>query len=52
MVFNKVPETFNNVTVIDGDLYDMRYKEPKNVIVGLKYKKTRTKLEESNTFVI
>jgi hypothetical protein len=37
--------------VIDGDKYDMRYYDPKNVVVGLKFKKVRTKLTESS-FVI
>lgn len=53
VVFNgELPDTFMDHPVINGDLYDMRYKEPKNVIVGLHYKKTRNKLEENNKFVI
>jgi len=51
VVFNKVPKTFWDRKVIDGDLYDMRYKDKKNVIVGLKYKRVRTKLTK-NKFVI
>jgi len=51
VVFNKVPKTFWNRKVIDGDLYDMRYKDKKNVIVGLKYKRVRNKLTK-NKFVI
>ena len=35
---SKLPLTFNGVRVIDGDKYDMRFKDPKNVIVGLKAK--------------
>jgi len=53
VVFNgELPDTFMNHEVINGDLYDMRYKEPKNVIVGLHYKKTRNKLDKNNKFVI
>lgn len=39
VVFNKIPQIFNNYRVIDGDLNDLRFKDPKGVIVGLKYKK-------------
>lgn len=46
-----LPETFMGVQVIDGDLYDMRYRDPKGCIVGLKFKKVRTKLTQ-NVFVI
>jgi len=52
MVFKNVPETFNGFKVINGDLYDMRYLDPKNVIVGLKFKKVRNKLTTDNKFVI
>lgn len=52
MVFNKVPETFFNYKVINGDEYDMRYYNEKNVIVGLKFKKVRNKVTPKNTFVI
>ncbi len=52
MVFSEVPESFFNYKVINGDLYDMRYTDEKNVIVGLKFKKVRTKLNSENTFVI
>jgi hypothetical protein len=51
VVFNEVPKTFWDRKVIDGDLYDMRYKDKKNVIVGLKYKRVRNKLTK-NKFVI
>jgi hypothetical protein len=52
IVFNGVlPETFLDYPVIDGDLYDMRYRDKTNVICGLHYKKTRTKLT-TNKFVI
>jgi hypothetical protein len=51
MVFNKVPTEYMGYKVIDGDNYDMRYMDDKNVIVGLKYKRVRNKLTE-NKFVI
>lgn len=38
MVFNKVPETFEGYTVVNGDETDLRFKDAKGVIVGLKYK--------------
>ncbi len=52
VVFNKLPETFEGYEVIDGDKYDMRYMDNKNVIVGLKYKIVRNKLTSDNKFVI
>ena len=52
MVFEKVPEEFEGFKVVDGDLYDMRYKDEPGVIIGLKYKKVRNKPDENNTFVI
>ena len=51
VVFEKVPDEYKGYKVIDGDKFDMRYKDPNNVIVGLKYKKTRTKVGTSS-FVI
>jgi hypothetical protein len=51
MVFNKVPQKYMNFKVVDGDKYDMRYRDKKNVIIGLKFKKVRNKLTE-NKFVI
>lgn len=50
MVFEKVPESFNGFKVINGDLYDMRYKDEPGVIVGLKFKKVRD--NTFNSFVI
>ena len=37
-VFFKVPETYNNVEVVNGDLSDLRFLDRKGVIVGLKAK--------------
>lgn len=53
MVFKKViPDNFMGYPVIDGDKYDMRYKDLENVIVGLKYKRVRNKLNNDVKFVI
>lgn len=49
---NDFPKMFLGRKVINGDLYDMRYRDKKNVIVGLKYKIVRTKLSPKNKFVI
>jgi hypothetical protein len=35
VVFNQLPATYLNYTVIDGDQIDLRYLDPANVIVGL-----------------
>jgi hypothetical protein len=52
VVFEELPESFWGYPVIDGDAYDMRYLDD-TVIVGLKYKKVRTKLDkEKSKFVI
>jgi hypothetical protein len=52
MVFKKVPTTYMGYPVIDGDQYDMRYLDDKGVIIGLKFKKVRNKLQSDNKFVI
>jgi len=53
MVFEEVPANFLGYEVIDGDAYDMRYQDQGGVIVGLKYKKVRNKLDLSkSSFVI
>jgi hypothetical protein len=52
MVFNNVPDKYMNYKVIDGDLYDMRYRDDKDVIVGLKFKKVRNKIPSESKFVI
>lgn len=38
MVFNKVPETYEGYKVINGDETDLRFKDERGVVVGLKYK--------------
>lgn len=52
VVFKNVPEQFMGYPVIDGDKYDMRYKDIDPVIVGLKYKRVRTKLTNNIKFVV
>ena len=52
VVFKNVPEKFWGRKVINGDLYDMRYRDEKDAIVGLKFKRVRNKLVDSNKFVI
>jgi hypothetical protein len=52
VVFKDVPETFWGYPVVNGNDYDMRYLDPKDVIIGLPYKKVRNKLELTNKFVI
>lgn len=42
-VFDKVPETYMGYKVINGDESDLRFEDEKNVIVGLKYKKSTKK---------
>lgn len=51
VVFKKVPSEFWGRKVIDGDKYDMRYRDDSNVIVGLKFKRVRNKLTK-NKFVV
>lgn len=52
MVFDSIRDKYMNTKVIDGDKYDMRYYDDKNVIVGLKYKKVRNQLKITHKFVI
>jgi hypothetical protein len=53
VVFRKtLPETFWGKKVINGDDYDMRYKDDTNVIVGLKFKSVRTQPDKDSKFVI
>jgi hypothetical protein len=50
VVFSQLPEAYLNYPVIDGDLNDLRYLDPANVIVGL-YAKGRGKKDDTN-FVV
>jgi len=58
MVFrNTPPKTYKGYNVINGDLHDMRFTDPKNVIVGLKEKlhlnpETGKKERDNSGFVI
>lgn len=52
VVFKNVPKEWNGVKVVDGDAYDMRYKDDQAVIVGLKYKRVRNKLDPKYKFVV
>lgn len=49
VVFEKsLPDTYKGYKVIDGDAYDMRYVDDKGVIVGLKFKRVKNKVEKTN----
>lgn len=39
VVFDELPETYKGYPVVNGDKSDLRFKDDKNVVVGLKYKK-------------
>jgi hypothetical protein len=52
VVFKNIPETYMGHKVINGDLYDMRYKDAEDIIIGLKYKRVRQKLTSDIKFVI
>jgi hypothetical protein len=55
MVFEgkQLPISFMGYKVIDGDAYDMRYLDEQGVIVGLKFKKVRNKIDTANNkFII
>lgn len=54
MVFEKsIPSTYRGYHVVNGDLYDTRYIDPKNAIVGLVFKRVRTRIDLAGTpFVI
>ena len=38
VVFESVPETYIGKTVVDGDDTDLRFLDPKGVVIGLKAK--------------
>lgn len=52
VVFKNVPDEWQGYPVVDGDTYDMRYKDDGAVIVGLKYKRVRNKLDKNIKFVV
>jgi len=47
-----LPQSFMGYKVIDGDAYDMRYLDEQGVIVGLKFKKVRNKIDTTNNAFI
>jgi len=47
-----LPVSFMGYKVIDGDVYDMRYLDEQGVIVGLKFKKVRNKIDTANNAFI
>ncbi len=47
-----LPVSFMGFKVIDGDAYDMRYIDDAGVIVGLKFKKVRNKVDTTNNAFI
>ena len=47
-----LPVSFMGYKVIDGDAYDMRYLDEQGVIVGLKFKKVRNKIDTANNAFI
>ena len=51
VVFKLIPENFMGYKVIDGDKYDMRYRD-EAVVIGLKYKRVRIKLNTNFKFVV
>jgi len=53
VVFNGVlPKEHMGYPVVNADLYDMRYRDRTDVIIGLHYKRVRSKLNPENKFVI
>jgi hypothetical protein len=53
VVFAKNPPAeFKGYSVIDGDSYDVRFRDAKNVIVGLKFKQVRNKFTRDMKFVV
>jgi hypothetical protein len=53
MVFEKIPAFYKGIPVINGDETDLRYLDATNVIVGLKFKKVRTKIDfNTQSFIV
>jgi len=49
----ELPTSWKGFPVVDGDAYDMRYLDPKGVVVGLRFKKVRNKIDVSDSnFII
>lgn len=47
----KLPKFFVNYPVCDGNLFDMRYKDPKKHIVGLHYHTTAANYDKTGKFI-
>lgn len=48
-----LPETYRGYKVIDGDNHDLRFLDEKGVVVGLKFKKTKEKIDlTNNKFIV
>lgn len=53
VVFAKnVPEEWRGYKVVSGDDYDVRFRDDKNVIIGLKFKQVRNKFTKDMKFVV
>jgi hypothetical protein len=53
VVFAKqLPEQWRGHNVISGDDYDVRFRDDRNVIVGLKFKQVRNKYTKDMKFVV
>lgn len=53
VVFEKVPKMFKGIEVVNGDNTDLRYMDRNDVIVGLKFKRIRKRIDFSKqSFVI
>jgi len=49
---NVLPDKYFGKKVINGDEYDMRYKDKGGVVVGLKYKLTRVRPNKNSKFIV
>jgi hypothetical protein len=47
-----IPSTYQGYTVVNGDVSDERFLDPKGVIVGLKYKTPHGVTYTKNNFVV
>ena len=48
----QLPNTWNGFDVIDGDAHDLRFLDPKGVVVGLREKKARERAHLQSGFVV
>ena len=47
VVFEELPKTYKGLPVFDGDITDLRFLDPENHIIGLKFKGSKAKLLSS-----